>query len=143
MTRNDTKSKRRKKPLMAAALIGLLILLGLLLRSCFGLGPGTDEAEQPPPPPPQPIVSGGGERDAGNVTAVIDARGARAACELFLAREGLQLNGKPSTIADAVVACRTPGAARLRVTGDARTGTYKELLGTFKESGIPVAEEQW
>ena len=143
MNTNDPRRPRRrqKKSLLALLVIGALLLLAFLLRNCIGLGKGQHDADHPPTPP-NPVATISDTRDAG-ASANVDAGILHRACDLFLSDKGLQLNGQPSTIAAAVVACRTPGIATLRVTGDALTGTYDELISTFKEAGITIAEEPW
>lgn len=142
MDSNKARQKRRKVPVLAAIVIGILILLAILLGNCLGLGKGKDKDKAPLTPPPQPLVSPTGAGDAGPASNA-DARRQIPTCELFLAKEGLKLNGQLSTIDDAVRACQKSNRAMLRVTGDAITGTYKELVQKFKQAGIKVTEEKW
>lgn len=139
MNSNKPRRKRRKAPL-AALVVALLILLAFLLGDCFGLGKGDGDGDGEVPP--QALMPPVDASDAG-APPTADAQPQVPRCELFLAKEGLQLNGRPSTIEDAARACKDSERAILRVTGDAITGTYKQLVQTFKDADIPIAEEKW
>ena len=53
-----------------------------------------------------------------------------------LSSKGLTLDDKPISIQQAVLACKAAKEVDLRVTGAARSGTYKEIEQAFEEAGI-------
>lgn len=138
---------KKKKPIVALLILAALVLLALLLGRCLGLGTGSGSGESEPadPVPPQPVVTPltGSQGSDAAPAGGIDARGARLPCTLVLSSAGLRLNGRPATTDEAVQACREAGSAQLKVTGGARTGTYKELSSALGEAGVPVDERQW
>jgi hypothetical protein len=131
-------AKERRRPLrliLLSALAGAIVLAILYLRcgpGGFGIGGGKgdsvgkgDDAKK------------GSAADAGTAGPV-----AKPACKVRLDAVGVSLDGKPSTIGDAVTACQKAGSAELSISGDAAFGVRRELRDGLREIGIPVLEKQ-
>ena len=78
--------------------------------------------------------------DAATATApATDARRTDAApprCQLRVDGEGVALDGRPASVAEAVTACTAAGAADVLVTGDAVQGTWDELRAALDGAGV-------
>lgn len=145
VSRDSRPRKGRKKRLLIIAIAALLLLLALILRSCLGLGLGTGDGtgDDTATDEPQPLVTS--SADAGQVVAEPSPDSGSAGparCALVLDAQGLRIGGRPATIEQAVTACRAAGAADLRVMGDARTGTYKQLQSALEAADISLYEQQ-
>jgi hypothetical protein len=133
-------AKERRRPLrliLLSALAGAIVLAILYLRcgpGGFGIGGGKGDSV------------GKGDDAKKGVAALADAGAtgpaARPACKLRLDAAGVSLDGKPSTIGDAVTACKKAGSAELTVTGDAAFGKRNELRDGLREVGVPVLEKK-
>jgi hypothetical protein len=102
------KRQRRRKLVWWCAIAAAIALALVYLRCGRGWGIGG---------------SGEGARTAVPVTPA----DARAWCEIRLAVDGIAVDGKRATRAEAVSACRALGRAVVVVTGDAREGDWTEL----------------
>lgn len=129
------------RKLFIAMVAAGLIFLGTLLGECgfgTGLGPGlkdqvpgaTPESDAVPSASVAPSVS------------VAPSASAPAACVLRLDGEGIALEGKHVSVADAVAACKQAGKAELLTTGDARYGDHEKLSKALRDAGIFVLERQ-
>ena len=137
---SDKSRKSSRKPALTAVIIGgLLLLLALLLRNCFGLGTGDGDGESSTPEV-QPVMVA--ESDAGPPSGSDAGVGVRA-CELVIDGQGLRVDGQPTDVEKATDICRRAGQANLKAAGDARTGTYLELLRALDTAGVPVREHRW
>jgi hypothetical protein len=140
MASGRSSRPRRKRSILFPILMALALLLAWWFRDCLGLdlGIGLDDERVHEPPP---VTAPGGDAsqapggDAGGLIA--------ASCALELSSKGLTINGQAVDVDAAVDVCRRAGKASLRVTGDARTGTYMELTRALDEAGVPVHEERW
>lgn len=114
--------QRRRRRLFAAAVIAVLIIALLAIRcgGGFGLGGGAGL---------------GGDR--GGAGTGSGSASAPARCQLRVDAAGVTVDGKPSTSAAAVAACR--GGADVVVTGDARQGTWDELARALAVAGVATA----
>ena len=152
-------SEPRKPRRVRRTALGILALgaafLGWMFRDCGGLGLGsgglggwgigpdeqtsrellaptnaTDAGPAAPPqvPPRAPI----------DATTNTPPDAPSGPCQLVLNSAGLMLHGAPTTVEDAVRACRATGKARLNATGGARAGTYDELIRALEQAGIAV-----
>jgi hypothetical protein len=131
-------AKERRRPLrliLLSALAGAIVLAILYLRcgpGGFGIGGGKGDS-----------VGKGDDAKKGSDAADAGAAGpvARPACKVRLDAAGVSLDGKPSTIGDAVTACQKAGSAELSISGDAAFGKRRELRDGLREIGIPVLEK--
>ena len=140
MSSNDKPRRRGGKRTAVVLVLATALGLGWYLRDCLSLGlgpglgglldPGAGLDEQSGEPPTEPAAPGQPPGDA--------PASPPPPCVLHLDAEGLTLDGQPASIEEAVSACGKPGKARLRATGDARAGTYDELLRALDQAGVSV-----
>jgi hypothetical protein len=140
-SREPLARRRKKRSLLAPLLLALALLLAWLFRGSFGLGKGQigDAVSELISEVPVIAPSGDAQQAPGG-----DAGGRiMTECALELSSQGLRVDGQVADIDAAVAACRRAGKASLRVTGDARTGTYLELKRALEQAGVPLQEELW
>jgi hypothetical protein len=117
-------ARRRKRKLIMIALVVALIALAIMFFGFgggFGFGKGKGK---------------GAGTGSGSVAAAPDAGPAR--CTVRVTVEGITVDGKQATQAEAVATCEARGAADVVVTGDARQGAWDDLKKAFEEAGVAV-----
>jgi hypothetical protein len=60
-------------------------------------------------------------------------------CNVRIAAAGISVDGKPTTVEEAVIACKSTEGAKVLVTGGARHGDYEDLKAAFERAGIQIA----
>jgi hypothetical protein len=124
----DRRRMRRKLGLWAA--FAALIALAVSYVTCgqgFGLG-GKGKGK------------GEGAGSGSAKVTLVDAGPSR--CAIRIAAAGITVNGKPSTRAAAVMACKATSGADVVVTGDARQGDWDELEKALEAAGVSVYMKQ-
>ena len=125
MSRREAKKKRGW---LVWAAIGALVALAILYWRCgggFGIGAGSSV--------------GRGEGSAVKAPPV-DAGIAR--CQLRITGQGITVDGKPASQAEAVAACQAAGGADVVVTGDARQGDWEAMRAALDEAGVRTSLSQ-
>src|SRR5262245_852689 len=59
-------------------------------------------------------------------------------CKVRIAAGGIAVDGKPATVEEAVVACKSTEGAEVLVTGGARKGDHEDLKAAFERAGIRI-----
>jgi hypothetical protein len=137
------RPKRRFRTFFMVLLLGVVgfIMYAIQCGDGLGFGPGSgtgtgtgdddrdrvDRGEKPEP-------------EASDVRpAVGDSSGPRR-CRLRLDASGLTLDGRTSTVEDAVSACKKAGGAELTPTGDAVYGQLQKVREALDRAGVEVFE---
>lgn len=113
------KRQRRRRFLVLGTAATLIVLAVLYLRCGHGWG-----------------LRGGGA-GSGSATTAGSAPAPRR-CAVRVAADGISLDGKHVTQAEAVAACKDTAGAEVIVTGDAREGDWKQLEAAFEAAHIPI-----
>ena len=135
MGKPTTGRKPRKITIRRVVVAGVLaaaIALGWLLRGCLGIGIGEGDGQGDGVAEVTPL---------GDLTDAVvspDSPPALEICLMRLSSKGLTLNGESVEITEAVRACKVAREVKLRVTGGARTGTYKEIERAFEEANVEL-----
>lgn len=140
--RSIQRPQRRFRPFFMILLLGIVgfIMYALqcgdglgFLGSGSGTGTGDDERDRVDSPEKA-------EPEATDVRpAVGDGSGPRR-CRLRLDASGLTLDGRTSTVEDAVSACKKAGGAELSPTGDAVYGQLQKVREALDRAGVEVFE---
>jgi hypothetical protein len=116
----------RRKVFLWFALLGAIVL-AIIYGTCgagWGLGGGG---------------KGNGDGD-GSVKGVVTEDGRR--CSIFLAKEGITVDGKKMTRDEAVAACKPHKAADVIVAGDARRGDWNDLKAALDAAKIEIFKRE-
>ncbi|HWO21787.1 MAG TPA: hypothetical protein VNO30_23620 [Kofleriaceae bacterium] len=90
----------------------------------LGLGKGKGEGEGP------------GSGSAQGLLSPVDAGPRR--CEVRVAASGITVDGKATTVEEAVAACKTAAGAEVLLTGGARAGDWDDLKAAFERAKIEI-----
>jgi len=116
------RRRLRRRLILWLALLAAVVLALLYLRcgGRWGLGAGSS-------------------RPGSGTAAVvaIDAAGPHR-CAIFVAAEGIQVDGVMQTRDGAVAACKGATGADVIVAGDARRGDWDQLEAALDAAGIPI-----
>ncbi len=132
-------SNKQRRPVRFLFLLALAaaIVLAILYARCGlgGLGLGGGEGDD----------KGDGKPDSKSTQQLVggDAGAGKAAtppCKLRLDGTGISVDGKTSTVAGAVDACKKAGSAEMTVVGDAAFGIRQELRDGLRAADVPVLE---
>jgi hypothetical protein len=122
----NLEARRRKRKVVVILLVVALIVAAIMFFGFgggFGFGKGKGKGAGP----------GSG---TGAVAASPDAGPPR--CMVRVTVEGIAVDGKTATQAEAVETCKARGAADVVVTGDARQGAWDDLEAAFEAAGVAV-----
>lgn len=132
------RRRSRSRPLFMVVLLGLVAVIMYYLRcgEGFGIAPGGDGTGSPGEPD---RVDRGTDEGTGDVRpAVGESDSAPRRCRLRLDASGLALEGRPTTIEEAVDACKRAGSAELTPTGDAVYGDLQKVRQALDRAGVEV-----
>jgi hypothetical protein len=123
VARELERRARRRRLAFLVLLAGLVAFAVMYVRCGGGWGLGGDGKGEGP---------GGGS----NGSSVKLQSGKR--CEIFIAKEGITVDGKSMTRAEAVEACAKKGGADIDVAGDARHGDVEALKAALEQKKLQV-----
>ncbi len=131
-------SNKQRRPVRFLFLLALAaaIVLAILYARCglgglgLGGGEGDGKGDGKPDRSTRPLV--GGDAGAG--------KAATPPCKLRLDGTGITVDGKTSTVAGAVDACKKAGGAEMTVVGDTAFGIRQELRDGLRAADVPVLE---
>ncbi|HWO25872.1 MAG TPA: peptidoglycan DD-metalloendopeptidase family protein [Kofleriaceae bacterium] len=111
-----------------AVIGGCTLLLWLLFRGKgWGLGgKGDGDGDGP--------GSGSGSSSPQISTSDVDPRH----CKVRIAANGISVDGKPTTVEEAIAACRSTEGAEVLVTGGGRVSDREDLEAAFRRAGIQI-----
>lgn len=115
----------RRRLVLWAALIGLIVLAIMFIRFGGGLGIGGD---------------GKGDGKGDGSAPPVDAGPSR--CAIRVAAAGITVDGAPATQAEAVERCKKTTGADVVVTGDARQGDWDALRAALEAAKIQIFTKQ-
>lgn len=134
-TRDKQPNKRKTKSrVVTGAIVGLLLLLAFLFRSCLGLGLGTGSDDGTASTDAMAVMTLLGDANA----APGGDAGARqkSVCMVRIDSKGIQVDGRSAEIDEVVQICRRAGTVSLHATDSARTGTYQDLVRALADAGV-------
>ena len=120
------RRQMRRKLILYAALIGAIIFAIVYLRYGKGWGLGGGEGDGP----------GSGK----GLLATVDAGPKR--CAIFIASEGITVDGVKMTRDDAITACKVTTGADVIVAGDTRRGDWDDLKAALDAAKIEVFKRE-
>jgi hypothetical protein len=139
-------TQRRGRPILLVLLLGIIAVVAYYMRcgEGFGIAPGGEsgvgEGERDRVRDDRNEKEPGDRVDRGADVrpAVGDGKGAARRCRLRLDSAGLSLDDEPSTVEEAVAACKRAGGAELTPTGGAVYGEVQRLREALDRAGVEV-----
>jgi hypothetical protein len=124
------RRRMRRKVLGWMIVVGAAVLAAFYLTCGRGWGLGKGAGQGPGSGP----GSGPGAPNA--LLAPYDAGPSR--CQVRIAAAGITVDDKPTTVEEAVAACKGAGASEILVTTGARAGDWEDIKAAFDRAGIQI-----